>query len=278
MVPSCGGTPLRWTPRPGSCNGRGTVSRSPITRLHGSLQFRCSTSPNGVSFIWRPDGKSLVVLKHSVSPPDPHFSLCEARLDGTARWLRDLGAEFPVKGTRDGAFISDQLLVAGNALEQLLIPTGGGSATRLPVGTGTRFSKPGVSPCCPDQAKWILWLVQDGDRPITSVEVMTSSGDSVRTLNLPFEVDRRPNYDSFRADAGHIILVPNVPGESVSKIFLVPLNGGTPRVLTQFSGRLSARFVVSPDGKSLVYSLEGAPTSKIYELDMTPILQSIGKH
>ena len=105
---------------------------------------------------------------------------------------------------------------------------------------------------------------------------MDSGGDSLRTLSLPFEVTCCWNAP-FHPDGRHLILGGTTPGESISKLFLVPLNGDAPRVLSQFS-RLNGTAYVSPDGRSLVFTSEGTPTSTIYELDVTPILQSIGKH
>jgi D-alanyl-D-alanine-carboxypeptidase/D-alanyl-D-alanine-endopeptidase len=40
----------------------------------------------------------------------------------------------------------------------------------------------------------------------------------------------------------------------------------------------NSRLALSPDRSALVYTLEGAPTSTIYELDVSPILRAIGKH
>jgi Tol biopolymer transport system component len=230
-------------------------------------------------FIWRPDGTSMVVVR-GVSSPRPHLALYEARLDGTERLLRDVGVEFP--NARPVAFISDQLVIMStgkrNASEQFVVPTSGGPRQDLPSGTSQRNRRPGVSPGPAREARWILWLGQNSDRPVTSVEVMTSSGDSLRTLNLPFEVDPQAFFDSFHQDAQHIILVGKTPGDSASKIFLVSLNGDAPRALAQLSGRLMGRFDVSPDGSALVYSVEGKPTSTIYELDVSPIVRAAGKH
>jgi Tol biopolymer transport system component len=232
---------------------------------------------NFLAFIWRPDGKSLVVLK-------ARSMLYEARLDGTERMLRDVGAEFR-SGRVSGqapmtprAFISDRLLIVGNASQQFVVPTDSGPPRLLPAGTSPRVLRPGVSPSQPHEANRILWMVQNTGRPITSVDIMTSRGDSLRTLHVPIEIDRDAFHDSFfHPDGQHVVLVGKTPGDSVSKIFLVPLAGGAPRVLAPYTGQMIGRFDLSPDGKSLAYTLQGAPTSTIFELDVSPILQSIRK-
>ena len=105
---------------------------------------------------------------------------------------------------------------------------------------------------------------------------MTSGGELLRTVNLPFAVDPRWRYSHFHPDGRHAILIGRIPGESVSKLFLLPLNGQAPRVLAQLTGRVDNVWL-SPDGTTLLYDMESAPTTTIYELDASPILKTIDK-
>jgi hypothetical protein len=216
--------------------------------------------------MWRADGKAIVLVKHAAEDGNFRAEVHEAGLDGTKRKLRDIGAEFPSRAY----FISDRLLVGGTASERFVIPTRGGAPQKLP-GTGRRGPSPGVS----GDGRSLLFPIPGPTGRITSVELMTSGGESVRTLNLPFE-GTCCWHAPFHPDGRHLILGGRIPGESESKIFLVPLNGDAPRVLSQ-SPRLISTIYISPDGKSLVFTSEGAPTSTIYELDMTALLQSVAK-
>lgn len=270
-------TPMRWSP-----NGEmlayyaGAGTTLVVLDLATGETRTVSSAPNGADrdFIWRPDGKSIVLVKHSA--PSGHPSeVYEARMDGTERKLRDIGAEFPGFGT--GGFISDRLLLAGTystlADSVLVIPSSGGTAQELP--RARRNAWPGVS----NDGKWLLFLIRNTDGRITSVELMTHGGDSLRTLSLPFEVDPRNFTPPFHPDGQHVMLVGKAPGESAFKIFLVPLNGDIPRALATFPGTpYNGRLDLSPDGSTLAFTSVGPPISTIYELDMSPILQALGKH
>ena len=285
-VPPTGlGTHMSWSPSSQTLAyyaGAGATTLAVLDPATGRTHVVSSAPPDGAiqNFIWRPDGKSIVLIKQTMNDAVDiiqserrlrRSEVYETLLDGTERKLRDIAAEFP--DSRPGGFISDRLLVMGAPRwESAVISIAGGTAQKLP-GTDHRLPSPGVS----TDGKWVLWLIRNTDGGITSVQLMTNEGDSLRTMNLPFEVDRRFPYSAFLPDGQHVILVGKPPGEGTSKIFLVPLNGETPRVLTQVQGRLTGMFDISPDGKTLVYTVEGTPTSTIYELDVTPILQSIGK-
>jgi hypothetical protein len=65
----------------------------------------------------------------------------------------------------------------------------------------------------------------------------------------------------------------------VLKLFMVPIDGGTPRVygaIPSFSGFTGSE-ALSPDGKRLGLLSGNQRNTTIYELDLTPILQSIRK-
>ena len=140
----------------------------------------------GFDFNWRPDGQSLVLVKHSVQSGVRHRELYEASLDSTGRKLRDIAAEYCCL-----MFISDRLLLGGADGDEsniyTVIPTGGGTAQLRPGGVGRR-GFPGVS----SDGKWLLFaLRKNNERRSTGVELLTTGGDSSRTLNLPFDLDRR---------------------------------------------------------------------------------------
>lgn len=227
-------------------------------------------------FMWRPDGKSIVLVKGFVQSGKRHREVYEAALDGTARKLRDIDNEFPF-----GHLISDQVMLLGAdgdlGNRYAITPSVGGATRKVKEGTN-RVGAPSVS----NDGEWLLFLLGK-TTPITSVELVAISGVSSRVLNLPFKVVggywTPPLDPPFDADGRHIILFGKTPGESTSEIFLVPLDGTPPRVLATLPGTVyKSRLALSPDGSSLVYTLQGSPISTIYDLDVSPILRSIGKH
>ena len=227
-----------------------------------------------IVFVWRPDGQSIVLVKFSSPPRGRRLEVFEVRLDGTSRKLRDVDNEFTFVG-----LISDTLLLRGNDGDVTNVygtmPTDSGLGHTLLGGVG-RAGWPGVSA----DGRWLLFLLHNKtDRGITSVGLVTTRGDSSHTLSLPFEAQYEDHhFRPFHPDGRHLVLAGKAAGDSVSRIFLVPIDGTAPRALVALpttSSRVSFDF--SPDGRSLVYTLDGAPTSTIYELDLRPILQSVVK-
>jgi Tol biopolymer transport system component len=218
-----------------------------------------------IDFTWRPDGRSIVLVRRSMNGLN---EVHEAQLDGTNRKLRDIAAEFVYT-----MFISDQLILGGNpgtpSNRYALIPTSGGPEQYVPGGIGRR-RWPGVS----SDGKWLLFQLRGStENAATSVELVTTGGDSSRTLSLPFEVAlENPPFD---LDGRHVILVGKVPGEDVFKIFLVPLNGDTPRTLATIPGTPRGRLDLSPDGGTLAFTTVGPPTSTIFQLDFGPMLAAV---
>lgn len=104
---------------------------------------------------------------------------------------------------------------------------------------------------------------------------MPTGGDSLRTVRLPFVLDRLFKNPIVHADGREVILVGRRPAETASKIFSMPLDGSVPRVLATLPEPLTgATLALSPDDSTLAYSVEGAPSSTIYELDASPLLKT----
>lgn len=257
--------------------GPGATTIQAIEIATGKVSTLFSASDvTWLDFVWRPDGRSIVLVKGFVQSGKFHREVYEAGLDGTTRKLRDINNEFPL-----GHLISDRVMLLGadgnSGNRYAVTPSGGGATWKVTEGTN-RVGSPSVS----NDVERLLFLLGK-TTPITSVELVTIGGVSSRALNLPFEVvggHTNPDlHPPFLPDGRHVILFGKIPGESMSKIFLVPLDGTAPRVLATLPGTVyKSRFALSPDGSTLVYTLQGAPTATIYELDVSPILRSIGKH
>jgi Tol biopolymer transport system component len=162
----------------------------------------------------------------------------------------------------------------GNAsnTDRYLLPAGEGAPIKLPKG-GYWIREPGVSP----DGKWLAAIVRNPDGRINSMELVAADGSSVRPLRLPFEVGPSTFRPPFTPDGRNLILFGKAPGESVSKIYSVPLDGSAPKALATLpaTSTIAGRLDLSPDGSAVVFTSTGPWTSKIYEIDVTPILRSI---
>lgn len=236
------------------------------------------STPNGLSdYAWRADGKAVILLKRVAPPGDPQRrELFEASLDGTERRLHDLAAEFP--GQIPARLIPDRVVMLGSnfpgAQSAGLLPFAGGPMQKLPelpAGANFRLPFPGLSP----DGRWLLFLVR---RPVTSIQLVATHGDSVRTVSLPFEVHRRNLYPPFLPDGRQVVLVGQAPQDPVSRIYVVPLDGAAPRAVAAISGAFQSGVLdLSPDGRTVVFTTDGAITSTIFEIDLTSVLQAVRK-
>ena len=103
---------------------------------------------------------------------------------------------------------------------------------------------------------------------------MSTADDSTRTLRLPFSSAATVAFP----DGERVASIGKAPGDSVWKLFLVPLDGSAPRLVGEIPWNLSAIGGVlapSPDGRSIAYSSHGPYTSKILEIDFAPAFEAI---
>ena len=231
-----------------------------------------------VDYRWRADGRSLLVMKWFPGQQNGPLvrQVFEAPLTGKERMLRDISVEFP-KLTRGGP-ISGELLVLGENLntDHYFLAPDGGSLVKMPrLELGGFSGEPGVSP----DGKWVAFPARNRNGPGTNIHLVSVAGDSLRVLRMPFEIGPSTFRPPFTPDGRNLILFGKAPGESVSKIYSVPLDGSAPKALATLptTSTVAGRLDLSPDGSAVVITSVGPWTSKIYEIDVTPILQSMRK-
>lgn len=241
-----------------------TGSSRVIAAPHGGVGFAAT------GFIWRPDSKSILYVRSAAQPAGAR-EVVEVGLDGADHKLRDIGADFAGLNL---AFISDQLIALGNGQPetQRVMATSGGPPRMLPPGVGKTRTYLGASP----DRRWLAFLIRDSDRRTTGVELMTNTGDSLRTVPLTFQADWTKRAE-FQPDGRHLVMVGKHAGDTASTIYLVPLGGGAPRAVARVTDAIAGYLALSPDGRSVVFATSGTPTSVLYELDVSPIVQALAK-
>lgn len=224
-------------------------------------------------FVWRADGKAIIASRLRERTPPWRLGIFEVRLDGTERLLRDLSAELP--WALRAIVISDRVVMArdGN-IKIVSMPIEGGAAREVSVpiaDSGARIAYSGHS----RDGQWTFGEII-GDGPLTDLLIMSTTGESTRLVHLPFKSAHRGI--AMLPDRQHIIIGGRKPGDTATKIFVVPLDGSAPREFGGLPGNLSGTLTLSPDGKQLAFTTtEGRYTSKILEVDFAPSLQVIGK-
>ena len=227
-------------------------------------------------FVWRSDGNAIRVIKRTfvaIGSPS-RLSIVEIPLNGPERLLRDISAEFPK--VNDVVFTSDREAVVRVATEQsperFLVPLDGGAARRLPDPDSEPGSRTGE-------------LLVAGNQLLARYRSMRrvrhGSSRSCRPQAIPRArcvFRSRRHHSVALPDGKQIVSVGKAAGDSVCKLFLVPLDGSATRLIGEIPRGTAGRLLApSPDGKLLAYTFDGRYTSKIFEIDFGPALQAIMK-
>jgi Tol biopolymer transport system component len=227
---------------------------------------------------WKSDGSSITALMTTGSTEaTARWNVTEYLLRGGERVLRDVSAEF--RNVSHLNVVSDRLAVVvvrdSGRVDRYLVPLDGGAASRLP--------DPGGEPGFRIRAIWTHPITGNrlfialhgapGQLPI--IKLLSMTGDSTRTLRYPFESEST----TWIADpeGKHLLIVGKTAGDSTSKVFLLPTDGGPPKLLGKWPGGDGGRLAITPDGRLLAFTHTGAYTSKLHEIDFSPVLQAINR-
>jgi Tol biopolymer transport system component len=233
-----------------------------------------TTSALGIPiFVWRSDGQAIRNLKRAIGPDGTpsQWSIVEVPLNGPERTLRDISAEFP--RVINVVFISDRAVVVKTnpSSERFLVPLDSGAARRLPdpgpepgtrIGNGTLVA-----------GNRLLVGQIDAQGEARVIKIVSTVGEPTRTLPIPFN----GHHGVLHPDGRQIINVGRETGDSIWKLFLVPLDGSQTRLIGEIPRGTGGLLAPSPDGKLLAYTSDGPITSRILEIDFAPAFQAIMK-
>ena len=239
----------------------------------GQTRVLATSSARIGRFVWRSDGHAIRTLKRTGTfGSSSLWSIVEIPLNGPERLLRDITSEFPK--ANGILFSSDREAVVTVAtdkgIERYVVPLDGGAVRKLPnpaMEPGNRLGGTQID------GTWLRYGQVDSHGDVRTITFISTVDNSTRTLHFPFNGHHGANYPGGK----QLLNVGKATGDTLWKIFLVPLDGSTPRLLCEIPGGTGGPLAASPDGRFVAYTSEGRYTSKIHEVDFGPALQAIGK-
>ena len=219
-------------------------------------------------WIWRADGQSITSTMPQSSPPRGRVD--EIRLDGSRRTLLDLTPTIP---TNTGF----QFIDANNAVQRedsavFIASLGAGTRKRVASGVpGTRTTFSAIS----HDGRTFAGLMYDPKHPeFNQIEILTLDNGQRRILELPFQFAGQ-SQPKFTPDNRTVLVVGRGSGDTTSAaIYAVPINGDPPRELAVIGGAAGAAVSVSPDGKSVVYSVQDVRTTSLLLVDLRAVMKA----
>ncbi len=223
-------------------------------------------------FGWRSDGGALLIRSRATTGA----GIAEVTLDGHRRQLWDWPV--PTKAI-NWTFIGDTsiFLVADFDTAVYAKPLGTGPARHLASASSDWYlSRPTLS----NDGRTVATLLADRSlRPMktTQIALFSLTTGTRRVLDLPFSWGPQGNPITFLPGDHAMLVFGRLAGEPGMKLFRVPVDGTVSTVFADVGQPLPDGEVfaasVSPDGKSVVYSVHPEPTAKsLIMIDLRGVL------
>jgi Tol biopolymer transport system component len=232
----------------------------------GATKVLHETTGHISAFVWRESGDALRFWQFDQTGSRTVY---EVTVAGALKRLRDLPADLQ----RRGMFRSEGLIEYSNGAGEYVISAEGGVPRRLPV-EGLPLN--GVPSAYGDW--WVFLLSANAGRP-GRVQVVNARGDSSHVIDLPFQAFRSPLPLDAIAPKNRSLLIVGRPIEAKGyMLYSVLFDGSAPREIGTLSNTEAVRhLVLAPDGRAAAYTVEGAPTATIFELDLSPLKRQASK-
>ena len=235
---------------------------------HRVRQIAEDTASRFGQWIWRPDGQSIAVAIVRDAPRRTG-SIDEVRIDGRRRPLLDLGQFF--SQTMTGfQFIDANNVVVRTDTAVFTAELGGKTKRLSAIPTGTR-----TNGAVSHDGRTFAGPMVDQSRPgDNQIEILSLINGERRLLQMPFPY-RGPGEPVFSADDRALLVVGQPSSDTTSAhIYAIPLNGDAPRELASIGGPGEGAISISPDGKSIVYSVQDVRTTSLLLVDLRPAMKA----
>ena len=231
---------------------------------------------------WRSDSRAIIYAAQADDQPTAHIAKIDIRevtLDGTDRLLHTLEAQCN-RGGCGGKIIDDSLVSTWMNGEYRVTNFRSGSASRLVY---KRDGGGQPVPSFSSNGRWMAVRHQSANDQRWSIELMRTDGSTHRSVPMSFRAGAGTRNPWIRDDGAELIVAsPDCPEQSKSRC----LRGATFYRLDVVTGKATAiasipsstrndDFMVSNDGKSLVYPREIETWLGFYDFDFSEVLKSV---
>ena len=222
--------------------------------------------------LWRPNSKSLLYVRFpnfGASPEPNDFAVHEVTLEGRDQTLRTIPSQVLSSGTGPtGILLGQSMAISFGSAGMWAVPYDGGAPRQLRTGMNTRTT------FLPDERALVHGVELNPDGSFREIEVLGTDGIVVRNIRLPFDglVNASDRHIELTPEGRDAIIVGRDRNAQSPAIYRVPLDGSAPRLVVKLAGRPASQIDVSPDGKSILYTVMGPRASSFVLVDLTPEL------
>ena len=230
---------------------------------------RQGTAMSGVSatFVWTPDSRGLTVSSAAGTGAQRKVAFQRVAVDGSVRTLRD----FVIGATPNfGVPISATTGLVQRNGELLRVALDGGDSSQTVVVPKTNGRYSSLVAISPEGERVALRHSADTAGDVRTIEVLTSDARPVATIETPF-----PTVGAMRMlPHGDQLVVFGFPSESDPEAGFYLIDVGTKQIRKLAAVPLrqaTADFALSPDGKTLIYTLSATTAPRVFTLDLSTL-------
>jgi Tol biopolymer transport system component len=218
------------------------------------------------NWVWKGDSRSIVgVMLRGPSTP---VSIDELTLGGERRKLLDIAA---LPGRRAFEFISDSTAFARSDSAAFVVSLRSGSVRKLgDVPATTNLRGMAIS----RDGHVIVGRLLDSRGPgIQQLEVTSLVSGERRLIEVPFRFAFAGPGFRLTPDGRSVVALGYPKSESFgtgTRLFVVPLDGGVPRILKTLKRPVAPGISISPDGRSIAYPVQEERSTSLLLVDLRP--------
>jgi hypothetical protein len=108
-----------------------------------------------------------------------------------------------------------------------------------------------------------------------TLRMAPADGSPPRDVPIQLRTPLRPEIVALLPDGRHMLMAAGIAGIEGRRLFLLPLEGGPPRVYDNPVVRVNPAGILAPDGRHVIIASEEPPVTRLFELDVTDLFRSM---